>query len=101
MDYPKEILHHSTTTPIRACRRPATAIAYGVISLVTGLFALLQYFLYHTPGQGGFLHASMLNQQWLQHTPLVTAISVCFSVIIAAISGVLAFGIFRRSRFLS
>ena len=75
------------------------AIAYGVISLVTGLFALLQYFLYHTPGQGGFLHREYANQQWLQHTPLITAISVVFSVIIATISGVLAFGIFRRSRF--
>ena len=29
------------------------AITYGVISLVTGLFALLQYFLYHRPGTGG------------------------------------------------
>ena len=75
------------------------AIAYGVISLVTGLFALLQYFLYHTPGQGGFLHREYANQQSLKHTPLVTAISVVFSLIIAAISGGLAFGIFRRSRF--
>src|SRR2546423_15168723 len=75
------------------------AIVYGVISLVTGLFALLQYFLYHTPGQGGFLYHDYANQQWLRHTPLVTAISVVFSVIIAAIFGVLAFGIFRRNRF--
>src|SRR5229473_7828565 len=74
------------------------AIAYGVISLVTGLFALLQYFLYHTPSQGGFLHREFANQQWLQHTPFVTAVTLVFSVIIAAFSGVLAFGIFRRSR---
>ena len=75
------------------------AIAYGVISLATGLFALLQYFLYHTPGQGGFLYRDYANQQWLQHTPFITMISVAFSVIIAAISAALAFGIFRRSRF--
>jgi len=75
------------------------AIVYGVVSLVTGLFAVLQYFLYHTPGQGGFTNREFANQQWLQHTPLLTAISVVFSVIIAAISGILAFGIFRRSRF--
>jgi hypothetical protein len=74
------------------------AIAYGVISLVTGLFALLQYFLYHTPGQGGLLHREFASQQWLQHTPLITAVTVVFSVIIAAVSGLLAFGIFRRSR---
>ena len=75
------------------------AIVYGVVSLATGLFALLQYFLYHTPGQGGFTNREFNNQQWLQHTPLLTAISVVFSVIMAAISGALAFGIFRRSRF--
>src|SRR5438874_1062762 len=74
------------------------AIAYGVVSLVTGLFAWLQYLLYHTPNQGGFLHREFANQQWIQHTPLVTTVTVVFSVIIAAISAVLAFGIFRRSR---
>src|SRR5207237_1971334 len=66
--------------------------------LVTGLFAWLQYLLYHTPNQGGFLHREFANQQWIQHTPLVTTVTVVFSVIIAAISAVLAFGIFRRSR---
>lgn len=74
-------------------------IAYGVISLVTGLFAVLQYFLYHTPGQGGFVNREFANQQWLQHTPFITAINVVFSLILAAVSGILAFGIFRRSRF--
>jgi hypothetical protein len=74
------------------------AIAYGVIALVTGLFALLQYFLYHRPGTGGFISHDFVSQQYLQHTPFVTAVALAFSIIIAAISGVLAFGIFRRSR---
>jgi hypothetical protein len=100
MDYPKE---NSTSlfdyTDKSVPQAGYAAIAYGVISLVTGLFVLVQYFLYHTPGQGGFLYRDYANQQWLQHTPLVTAISIAFSVIIAAICGILAFGIFRRSRF--
>jgi hypothetical protein len=75
------------------------AIVFGVVSLVTGLFAVLQYFLYHSPGQAGFTNREFANQQWLQHTPRITAITVIFSVIIATISGVLACGIFRRSRF--
>ncbi len=75
------------------------AIVYGVVSLFTGLLALLQYFLYHQPGSGGIANREFVNQQWLQHTPLATAITVVFSVILAALSGVLAFGIFRRSRF--
>ncbi len=74
------------------------AIAYAVIALVTGLFALLQYFLYHRPGTGGFISHDFVAQQYLQHTPFVTAVALVFSIIIAAISGVLAFGIFRRSR---
>jgi len=74
------------------------AIAYGVIALVTGLFALLQYFLYHRPGTGGFMSHDFVAQQYLQHTPFVTAVALVFSIIIAAISGVLALGIFRRSR---
>jgi hypothetical protein len=74
------------------------AVAYAVISLFSGLLAWIQYMLYRGPGTGGFLHHDFASQQWLQHTPLITAITVMFSVIIAAISGVLAFGIFRRSR---
>ena len=45
------------------------------------------------------VNREFVNQQWLQHTPLVTAITVGFSLIVAAISAALAFGIFRRSRF--
>ena len=74
------------------------ATAYGVNSLVTGLFALLQYFLYHRPAKLGLIHREFANQQWLQHTPLNTAISVGVSVIIAVIAFILAFGIFGRSR---
>ncbi len=74
------------------------AIAYGVISLFSGLLAVVQFYLYHTPAKGSVLPDDFAAQQYLQHTPLATAITVVFSVIIAAISGVLAFFIFRRSR---
>ncbi len=74
------------------------AIAYAAISLFSGLLALIQYFLYHTPGKGSVLPDHFAAQQYLQHTPLLTAISVIFGIIIAVVSGVLAFFIFRRSR---
>jgi uncharacterized protein YybS (DUF2232 family) len=45
-----------------------------------------------------FHRHEFLSEQYLQLTPLITAAAVVFSVIIAAISGVLAFFIFRRSR---
>jgi hypothetical protein len=50
-------------------------------------------------GQAGSLNHDFASQQYLQHTPLITAVAVVFSVVIAGISGALAFGIFRRSRF--
>ncbi len=75
------------------------AIAFAIISLFSGLLACIQYFLYHRPGTGGFISHGFVSQQYLQHTPLITAIAVVFSIIIAAISSVLAFFIFRRSRF--
>lgn len=74
------------------------AIAYGAISLFGGLLALVQFYLYHTPATGSVLPEDFAAQQYLQHTPLATAITVVFSVVIAAISGVLALFIFRRSR---
>jgi uncharacterized protein (TIGR02246 family) len=40
------------------------AIAYGVIALVTGLLALLQYFLYHRPGTAGFISHDFVAQEW-------------------------------------
>ncbi len=74
------------------------AIAYGAISFFGGLLALVQFYLYHTPAKGSVLPDDFAAQQYLLHTPLATAITVVFSVLIAAISGVLAFFIFRRSR---
>ena len=74
------------------------AIAYGLVSLLGGLLAILQYFLYHSPGKGSVLSDSFAAQQYLQHTPMATAITVALAVIVAAISGVLAVFIFRRSR---
>jgi hypothetical protein len=38
------------------------AIAYAVIALVTGLFALLLYFLSHRPGTGGFISHDFVAQ---------------------------------------
>lgn len=99
MDYPKEtstsLYDYSDKSVVHA---GYAAIAYGVINLFTGLLAWLQFMLYHTPGTGGFANHDFASQQYLQHTPLVTAITVVFSVILAAVSGVLAFGIFRRNR---
>ena len=75
------------------------AIAYGVIGLFSAVLEWIQYFLYHRAGRGGFIGHEFLSQQYLQHTPLITAVVIVFSVIVAAISGILAFFIFRRSRF--
>src|SRR5439155_9872356 len=75
------------------------AIAYGVIGLFSAVLEWIQYFLYHRAGTGGFIGHEFLSQQYLQHTPFITAVAVVFSIIIAGISGVLAFFIFRRSRF--
>jgi hypothetical protein len=75
------------------------AIAYAAINLFSGALALIQYFLYHRPGTGDFISHDFVSQQYLQHTPLLTAVALGFSIIIAAIAGVLAFFIFRHSRF--
>jgi len=75
------------------------ATAYAGISLFSWLLTWIQYFLYHRPGTGGFMSHDFISQQYLHHTPFITAIAVAFSVIVTAISGVLAFFIFRRSRF--
>jgi FtsH-binding integral membrane protein len=53
----------------------------------------------HRPGAGDFQRYEFLSQQYLQHTPLVTAVALVLTAILAATSGVLAFFIFRRSRF--
>jgi len=100
MDYPKEgsqsLYDYSDKSIPHA---GYAAVAYAAINLFSALLALVQYFLYHRPGTGGLLYRHEANHQWLQHTPYVTAIAVAFSVIIAAVSGILAFFIFRRRRF--
>ena len=74
------------------------AMAYAIVSLLSGLLAWIQYFLYHRPGKTGWLDHGYSSQQWLAHTPAITVIAVGSSVLIAAISGALAYGIFRRNR---
>ena len=74
------------------------AIAYAAVNLFSGVLALIQYFIYHRPGTGGIISRQFVAQQYLQHTPLLTAVALAFSIIIAVIAGVLAFFIFRHSR---
>ena len=100
MDYPKEdskSLYDYSDKSVQHAGH--AALAYAAINLFTGVLALIQYYIYHRPGTGGFLGHEFATQQYLQHTPLLTAISLFFSVVIAAISGVLALFIFRHSRF--
>ena len=100
MDYPKEDSKSLYDYSDKSVRHAGyAAIAYAAINLATGVFALIQYYIYHRPGTGGLISRQFANQQYLQHTPLVTAIALFFSVIIAVVSGVLAFFIFRQSRF--
>jgi hypothetical protein len=100
MDYPKESSRSLYDYSDKSVQHAGyAAIAYAVINLFGGVLAWIQYFLYHRPGTGGILNRDFASQQYLQHTPLMTAVAVGFSVVIAAISGVLAFFIFRRSRF--
>jgi hypothetical protein len=75
------------------------ALAYAAINLFSGVLALIQYFIYHRPGTGGIISHEYVSQQYLQHTPLLTAVAMGFTIIIAVISGVLAFFIFRHRRF--
>ena len=100
MDYPKEhsksIYDYSDKSVQHA---GYAAIAYAVINLFTGLLAWIQFLIYHRPGTSGGLNQDFAAQQYLQHTPFITAVAVGVSVIVAAISGVLAFFIFRQSRF--
>ena len=99
MDYPKErstsLYDYSDKSIPQA---GYAAIAYGLIALGSAVLEWLQFVLYHTPGRGGWVHQEWLSQQWLQHTPLLAAIALVFGIVIAAISGVLAFFIFRRSK---
>ena len=100
MDYPKEdsksLYDYSDNSVQHA---GYAAIAYAAINLFSGVLALIQYFIYHRPGTGGIISHGFVSQQYLQHTPLLTAVAMAFSIIIAVTSGILAFFIFRRSRF--
>ncbi len=99
MDYPKEgsssLYDYSDKSIPQA---GYAAIVFALVSAYTGVLACIQYFLYHRPGTGGFQGHEFLSQQYVQHTPLITAVVVASATIVAAISGVLAFFIFRRSR---
>jgi hypothetical protein len=100
MDYPKEHSKSLYDYSDKSVQHAGyAAIAYAAINLFSGVLAWIQYFLYHRPGTGGVLSRDFASQQYLQHTPLITAVAVAFSVLLAAVSGVLAFFIFRRSRF--
>jgi hypothetical protein len=100
MDYPNENSKSLYDYSDKSVQHAGyAAIAYAAINVFGAVLALIQYFLYHRPGTGGLLNREFASQQWLQHTPLITAIAVAFSILIAAISAVLAFFIFRRSRF--
>jgi hypothetical protein len=100
MDYPNENSKSLYDYSDKSVQHAGyAAIVYAAINVFSGVLALIQYFIYHRPGTGGFISHEFVSQQWLQHTPLITAVAVAFSVIIAAISGVLAFFIFRHSRF--
>jgi hypothetical protein len=100
MDYPKEHSKSLYDYSDKSVQHAGyAAIAYAAINLFSGVLAWIQYFLYHRPGTGGLLNRDFASQQYLQHTPLITAVAVAFSIVLTAVSGVLAFFIFRRSRF--
>ncbi len=100
MDYPKEDSKSLYDYSDKSVQHAGyAAIAYAAINLFSGVLALIQYFIYHRPGTGGIISHEFVSQQYLQHTPLLTAVALAFSIIIAIIAGVLAFFIFRHSRF--
>lgn len=99
MDYPKKDSKSLYDYSGKSVQHAGyAAITYAAINLFGGVLALLQCFLYHSPGKASVIPDHFAAQQYLQHTPLITALSVAFSIIIASLSGVLAFFIFRRSR---
>jgi hypothetical protein len=100
MEYPKENSKSLYDYSDKSVQHAGyAAITYAVINLFGGVLSLIQHFIYHRPGTGGYLSQDYVSQQYLQHTPLLTAITIGFSIIVAAVSGVLAFFIFRNSRF--
>ena len=100
MDYPKEgsqsLYDYSDKSIPQA---GYAAMVYAALNLFSAVLALIQYFVYHRPGLGGLLYHHEANQLWFQSTPFITAVVVTLSVMIAGISGLLGFFIFRRSRF--
>jgi hypothetical protein len=99
MDYPKDRSKSVYDYSDKSVRHAGyAAIVYAAINLFSGLLEWIQFVLYHRPGTGGSLNHHFAAQQYLQHTPFITAVAVVFSIIVAAISGVLAFFIFHRSR---
>ncbi|HKP36518.1 MAG TPA: hypothetical protein VJT71_06640 [Pyrinomonadaceae bacterium] len=100
MDYPKENSKSLFDYSDKSVQQAGyAAVAYAAIALFGAILEWIQYFLYHRPGKGGLFDDGFASQQYLQHTPLITAVAVAFSVMLAIVSGVLAFFIFRRSRF--
>ena len=100
MDYPKEDSKSLYDYSDKSVQHAGyAAIAYAAISLFGGVLAWIQYFLYHRPGNSSVLPDNFAAHQYLQHTPFITVIAVTFSVVLAVVSGVFAFFIFRRSRF--
>jgi len=100
MDYPKENSKSLYDYSDKSVQRAGyAAIAYAVMNLFGGVLALIGYFIYHTPGNGSVLPNEFAAQQYLQHTPVLTAVALGYSIIIALISGGLAVFIFRGSRF--
>jgi hypothetical protein len=87
-DYTDKSVHHAGIA----------AIVYGIVALTSALFEWLQFFLYHRPSGSDLLDHSWLSQQWLEHTPARTAVAIVAGALIAAISGIFAFGIFRRNK---
>src|SRR4051812_47485175 len=100
MDYPREGSNSLYDYSVKSVQHAGyAALAYAAINLFSGLLALVQYFIYHRPGTGGIISHEYVSQQHLQHTPLLTALAMGFTITIAVISGILAFFIFRHSRF--
>lgn len=100
MDYPKEDSKSLYDYSDKSVQHAGyAALAYAAINLFSGVLVLIQYFIYHRPGTGGIISHEYVSQQYLQHTPLLTAVAMAFTIIVAVISGVLAFFIFRHSRF--
>jgi hypothetical protein len=100
MDYPEENSKSLYDYSDKSVQQAGyAAIGYAAVNLFTGVLALIQHFIYHRPGTGGLISHEYVSQQYLQHTPLITAITLAFSIVIAVVSGILAFFIFRQSRF--